>query len=111
MKYLITCVVVLILLLGCAGGSVGASDGVADGQKLYQKYCVTCHGVNGGMQLNGARDLRESALGLEERISVVTNGRKLMAAYKGILSAEEIRAVAAYTMSLGAGGGGKSEEE
>lgn len=89
----------IILLLAC-GPASGDSQGTPDGQKLYKTYCVTCHGVNGGMQLNGARDLRASELGLEERISVITNGRNLMAAYKGIMTAEEIKAVATYTMSL-----------
>lgn len=102
MKYFVSSLLILIVIFfGCTGQSGGVSDGPVNGQKVYKQYCVACHGVNGGMQLNGARDLRESALSLEERISVVTNGRKLMAAYNGILTAEEIREVAAYTLSLG----------
>lgn len=96
---ILTGILAIILLLSC-GPASGDGQGAPDGHKLYKTYCVTCHGVNGGMQLNGARDLRASELGLEERISVITNGRNLMAAYKGIMTADEIRAVATYTMSL-----------
>jgi cytochrome c6 len=92
----------IILFLAC-GTASGDSQEAPDGQKLYKTYCVTCHGVNGGMQLNGARDLRASELGLEERVSVISNGRNLMAAYKGIMTADEIKVVATYTMGLGEG--------
>lgn len=74
-----------------------------DGKAIYKQYCVTCHGANGRMQLNGARDFTESELNLEQRIAVITNGKNMMASYKGLLSAEEIRAVARYTQRLSEG--------
>lgn len=80
--------------------AVSAPDGVVDGQAIFQKNCVLCHGSNGKMGLNGAKDLTASMLTAEERISVITNGRNTMASYKAILSPEEIKAVAEYTMTL-----------
>jgi mono/diheme cytochrome c family protein len=41
-----------------------------------------------------------SELSIEERITVITNGRNGMAAYKGILSEEQIKLVAEYTLTL-----------
>ena len=71
-----------------------------DGMAVFRKYCVLCHGADGKLGLNGAKDLSKSALPLEERIKVVTNGRKLMTPFGEILSPEEIQAVAAYTLTL-----------
>jgi len=71
-----------------------------DGAKVYKQYCVTCHGVNGDMGASGAFNLVESKLSLEERISVITNGRNTMTPFKGLLSEAKIKAVAEYTETL-----------
>lgn len=71
-----------------------------DGKAVYQKNCIVCHGVQGDMGASGAFNLKESKLAVEERIAVVTNGRKAMASYKDLLKEEEIEAVAEYTMTL-----------
>ncbi len=70
------------------------------GEKVYRQYCVTCHGVGGDMQLNGAKDFKLSEMSLEERVLIITNGRRLMTPFKGMLSEKEIRDVAAYTMKF-----------
>ena len=72
-----------------------------DGEKIYKQYCVTCHGLYGDMGASGAYNLQESELTLEERINVITNGRKAMTAYEALLDEKEIKAVAKYTMNLG----------
>lgn len=71
-----------------------------DGYKLYKKNCVLCHGKKGNRQLGGATDLSVSTLNLEERISIITNGRNKMMPYKDKLSIEAIEAIAVYTLSL-----------
>ncbi|MEM9886436.1 MAG: cytochrome c [Bacteroidota bacterium] len=91
------CVILLIVLLVFA---CEEQDKVVDGRTIYKKNCVICHGAKGDMGAGGAYNLAVSKLSLEERIHVVTNGRKAMAAYKKVLSEEEIAAVAAYTQSL-----------
>ena len=71
-----------------------------DGKAIYRQHCVTCHGADGTLGLNGAGDLTKSALPIEDRIVQVTKGKNLMTAFKGVLSPEEIHAVAAYSETL-----------
>ncbi len=73
---------------------------VVDAATVYAKYCVLCHGQDGRRGLNGAGDLTKSTLPLEVRIQQITFGKGLMTPYQGILTPEEIEAVAAYTISL-----------
>jgi cytochrome c6 len=67
---------------------------------VFRQYCITCHGSDGKLGLNGAKDLTVSPLTNEERINIITNGRKMMTPFKEVLSPEEILAVADYTLSL-----------
>lgn len=52
------------------------------------------------MGLNGAANLAISTLSKEESVEVITNGRKLMAPYKSILSEQEISQVADHVLTL-----------
>jgi cytochrome c6 len=70
------------------------------GFSVFKKNCVTCHGNDGRMGLNGAKPLPDSKMSLEERITHINNGKGAMQPYKGVLSPAEIKAVAAYTMTL-----------
>jgi len=79
--------------------AVAAAEG-PDGEELYKTYCVTCHGLYGDMGASGAYNLKESELSLEERIAVVTKGRKAMTAFESLLDKDEIKAVSKYTMKL-----------
>ncbi len=71
-----------------------------EGKVIYKNYCVACHGIDGELALNGAKKFPESTLSVEERILVITNGRNMMTPFKEVLSEEEIKAVANYTMVL-----------
>jgi cytochrome c6 len=71
-----------------------------DGEKIYKNYCVLCHGIRGNMGASGAHDLTQSELSLEERVSVITNGRNMMQPFKSLLDPEEIEAVASFTLTL-----------
>ena len=70
------------------------------GARVYTQLCNQCHGAKGDLELNGATDFTKSTLTLEERIDVITNGRKTMLPYKDQLSTAKIKAVAEYTMTL-----------
>jgi len=76
------------------------TSGKPDGMAIFRQYCVVCHGADGKMGLNGAKDLSVSILTPEERINIVTNGKKLMTPFNEVLSPEEIQAVAEYTLTL-----------
>lgn len=90
---------ILHLLFSCENGNSDKKH-PKSGQSIFKQYCVLCHGANGKLGVNGAKDLTASPLALDERIQVITYGRNNMTPYKGLLTDEEIRAVAEYTLSL-----------
>ena len=92
-----------LALNGCGGGAqtpTASASAATPGSTIYKKYCVTCHGADGTMGLNGAANLKASVLAKEEAVKVITNGRKMMAPYKSILSAAEIDQVAEHVMTF-----------
>lgn len=80
--------------------AAGKQTAPPDGMAVFRQYCVTCHGADGKLGLNGAKDLSQSALSLEERITQITNGKNLMTPFRNLLTPAEIKAVAAYTQDL-----------
>lgn len=100
--------VVAFLVLACGNSSSSDTSTAAarvgsqqpDGAKIFKQYCVTCHGLYGDMGASGAANLKSSALSLDERVKVITNGRNTMASFKSLLNEEKIKAVAEYTMTL-----------
>jgi len=99
--------IVLLWLIPACGPDTPAATGDnstgktnPDGKAVYRRHCVTCHGADGTLGLNGAGDLTKSVLPLDVRIIQITKGKNLMTPFEGILSPEEIRAVAAYSETL-----------
>ena len=112
-KILITLSVVILFFFTACGNPDGQSshqtaaaksvDGMKttpDGMAVFRQRCVTCHGADGTLGLNGAKDLTQSTLTLEERVNIITNGKKLMTPFGTVLSPEEIQAAAEYTRTL-----------
>lgn len=103
---------ILLLITACGGSednnaqkTAAAAQNLAGnsgtgGAATFRQYCVTCHGADGTLGLNGAKDLTVSVLSLEERVNIITNGKKLMTPFNTLLSPQEIQAVAAYTQTL-----------
>ena len=98
-KIIIT-VLLLAIIIACSGKESAKSGSTADGEAIYKKYCTLCHGVNGKLGLNGSKDITISKLTEPERIIQITKGKNTMTPFEGILSPEEIKAVAAYSMTL-----------
>ncbi|MFN0037650.1 MAG: c-type cytochrome [Saprospiraceae bacterium] len=71
-----------------------------DGMAVFRQNCVTCHGADGTLGLNGAKDLGLSTMTLEERVNIITHGKKLMTPFGALLGPEKIRAVAEYTQTF-----------
>lgn len=92
----------LLIAFAIACGQSGSTpqNSASTGEAVYKKYCVLCHGLDGKLGLNGSKDLTISKLTLEERVVQVTKGKNTMTPFEGILSQEEIKAVAEYTMTL-----------
>jgi cytochrome c6 len=103
MRYLIIFGCILTLIMACSNNSSEKNtpqDPIVEGRSVFQNFCVTCHGADGKLALNGAFDLSASVLPIEGRIAVITNGRKTMQAWSGTLSERQIKLVAEYTLHL-----------
>ncbi len=105
----------IIGAMSCGGGEKGTdaaksdqkmdapeptTPAAPDGEKIFKTYCIACHGLDGKLALNGAKDLSVSAITMEDRIQQITKGKGLMTPYESILSPEQIQAVADYTVTL-----------
>ena len=71
-----------------------------DAKKKFKMFCTTCHGITGDLNVNGAKDLTQSKITLEESVAQVYHGKGLMTPFKGILKDEEIVAVSKYIVKL-----------
>ena len=102
MKKLLTSLFFIALILACAEKkkSTSGTEGVVDGQQVYKKYCILCHGADGKLGVNGAKDITVSKLTLAERIDQIKKGKNTMTPFEGILSEEQMKAVATYSMTL-----------
>lgn len=69
-------------------------------KETFKQYCALCHGMDGALQLNGAKVFSESRLTLEERVTIITEGKNTMTPFKSILGEEQIRELAKYTMKF-----------
>ncbi len=70
------------------------------GESIYLDNCSVCHGTNGKKGLSGSPMLTESKLGYEDVVNRIQNGKNAMPAYEGLLSEEQIDAVAQYVMTF-----------
>jgi mono/diheme cytochrome c family protein len=117
MKKLLVLLFFASILVACGGGEAdSASDSKQskkaladatpeiDAKKIWKVRCMACHGLYGNQGLNGAANLQEVNISLEERIGVIVNGKQgekgVMTAFGEILTPEEIEAVAKHTMSF-----------
>jgi cytochrome c6 len=68
--------------------------------ELYAKKCASCHGKDGKPtavgQKMGAHDLGATKLSEVELVTVITNGKNKMTAYKDKLTEAEIQSLAKY---------------
>jgi cytochrome c6 len=74
--------------------------GLENGQAIFTRRCVVCHGADGRKGLNGAHDLTKSNLNATGRVYIVTNGLGKMPSFKKQLTPAEIDAVVAYSLTL-----------
>lgn len=71
-----------------------------NGEALYNASCITCHGADGKLGLMGAKDLTLSQMDLNAKIEIIKNGKNAMTPFSGMLSDEQIKAVAEYVNDL-----------
>ncbi|MFZ1675782.1 MAG: cytochrome c [Saprospiraceae bacterium] len=94
--------ILLTFVIACASkeSSSSGAPSVAEGEQVYKKYCILCHGADGKLGINGAKDLTVCKLTLDEREAQVKKGKNAMTPFEGILSETQIKSVASYTMTL-----------
>ena len=113
MKRLLPLLFLALIAIACGGGeetpseAPGTTPPVAqakeiDTKKIWKIRCIACHGLYGDMGTNGAANLQEATSDLAYRVNIITNGSEngVMTAFGEILDADEIEAMAKYTMSF-----------
>ena len=78
---------------------------ISAGEKIYHAECILCHGIDGKKKHNEAKDLSISTLSVDEAVKLISSaqtiGNKIHAPrFPAVLSAEEIRQVAQYILTL-----------
>lgn len=103
-RSLITLTALALMVLACGSGASAepsAEAGGDQGAQLFRLHCTLCHGKDGRLGFNGAKDLTTSTLSRAEMIAQVTNGKGKMMPYRNVLTAKEIEAVVDYARTLG----------
>ena len=80
----------------------------ADGAAVYKAKCASCHGPDGKGETSIGKSMKLRGLGSADiqkitdadLTKVISDGKGKMPAYKGKLSAEEIKALIAYIRTL-----------
>lgn len=94
------------LLLAFLSGNSYAGD-IVNGGKLYARYCVTCHGVDGVNIMPDAPNFASSERLLRPDIFILASikeGKNAMPAFQGMLKDQEILDVITYLRTLENGG-------
>jgi len=69
----------------------------ATGEEIYKaNNCAVCHGQDGKLMLNGAKDLTASTLSRAETEHQIKNGKNAMPAYKNSLNQEQLKLLVDY---------------
>lgn len=100
MRITIVLLLMSLLVWACSSPTPENKKKTISGLEIYKNRCVTCHGTDGRMGMNGAKELPSSPLDVSQRIEVVTYGRNIMPGFKDLLSEKEIKAVVEFTMTL-----------
>ena len=80
--------------------STEAPAAVSEGKIIFESKCALCHGVDGKLQLSGAKDLSVSKLTKAETIEMIKSGKGLMAGYKDEFNEQQLNALADYVEGL-----------
>jgi cytochrome c6 len=96
----------LAALVVIALASAPAAQAAADGKALYEAKCAMCHGKDGVAKpiAKGSANFNDvkwqEATKVEAIETAIADGKGKMKGYKNKMSAEEIKAVAAYVKTM-----------
>lgn len=71
------------------------------GKKIFETNCARCHGNDGTKGKWGAKNLKKTSLSDSELQRIISNGKRVMPAWKNELSDKEIESVKEYIKILG----------
>ncbi len=89
-----------VLYFSCAEGNKNSDSRARNPVDLWKQNCTICHGKDGSLAINGAKDLKLSDLSMESRELVIKKGKGLMIGFEDRLSDKEIKALAQYTLTF-----------
>jgi mono/diheme cytochrome c family protein len=103
-RFVIGGALLVVLAMACGNGSPSVSatmDGHAPtGMELFALHCTLCHGKDGKLGINGAKDLSVSSLSRDEMIALVTEGKGAMMPYKNVLTKKQVELVVDHVRTL-----------
>ena len=75
-------------------------DVTAYGKALFAAQCAVCHGVDGTLQLSGAKNLQMSQVDDQYIVNIINTGKNTMPKMEGKYSDQELKALLNYIKSL-----------
>lgn len=72
----------------------------AAGRALFEDKCAACHGDNGALGRLGAKNLQQSKLNDEQLFIRISEGRRVMPAWKNRLLPGQINLIVGYIKTL-----------
>lgn len=73
---------------------------VEDGKIIFQNNCIRCHGYEGNLGKQGAKNLQVSQLNDSQLLTIISNGKWAMPKWKKVLTPEQLSAVTQYVKTL-----------
>jgi mono/diheme cytochrome c family protein len=101
------CRLTTVTLFAIAAAAAGSGLAADDGKTLYETKCAICHGKNGVAKPagKGSRNFNDPAFqtasSIDAIVTMTTEGKGKMPAYRSTLTPGQIRAIAAHVKSLG----------
>lgn len=89
-----------IFYFSCDSSKKSSDSAEINVENLWKQNCSLCHGKDGTLGVNGAKDLRLSELPLDSRVMLIKTGKGLMTGFQGRLKEKEIEALAKYTLTF-----------
>lgn len=95
--------IALAAVLCAASATAAYAADTANGAKLYQQYCIGCHGAAGDGMMPGAPNFSrgESLMQTDNALlNAIKNGKNAMPGFQGAISDKDILDIIAYLRTL-----------
>jgi cytochrome c553 len=98
----LTIAISILILSSCSSEpkSEGGKPSAEEIETVYGFKCALCHGKDGNSLIKIAPNLTESTLDLEQRISIISNGKNTMPPQKDVLDEATILGLAEYVATF-----------